>query len=74
MKPSVKNNKNKKYYINDNITKDITNIKNRIRVFCNKNNLEETLDYTNADLIISIGGDGTFLESSKLNLNADYNM
>lgn len=63
--------KHKKYYINSTLDKDTSEIKKNIRIVCEKHELEETFDISFADLIISIGGDGTFLKSAKLNLNAE---
>ena len=38
--------------------------------YCNKLNIIVTEDVESADIIFSIGGDGTFLESARLSVNA----
>ena len=60
-----------KYYIYENSTKDTKNVVEDIRKYAGRFNLQETESPSCADLIISIGGDGTFLEASKLNLDAN---
>lgn len=60
-----------KYFINSNIYKDTKNIENRIRLFSEENGLLETYNVLEANLIISIGGDGTFIDSAKKIIDKD---
>lgn len=60
-----------KYYISANLDKDVKNVINEIRKEAYKYDFEEIKNPNEAKLIISIGGDGTFLESSKLSLNCE---
>ena len=56
-----------KIYINTDNSKDIAiKTKQKIINISKKNNIQVTNQPKNADIIFSIGGDGTFLESAKL--------
>lgn len=58
----------KKYYIYKNPTKDIQKAVNDIHYFSELYDLIEVKDPQDADVIISIGGDGTFLEAAKISV------
>lgn len=57
-----------KYYIYANISKDINKALEDIECYAKRYNMEKTDNPQEAGLIISVGGDGTFLEASKLNV------
>lgn len=59
---------NNKYFVYKNESKDISKIIGDIKHYCDRYNLEETQNANEADLIISVGGDGTFLEAAKCSI------
>ena len=54
-----------KFYIYKNIYKNINAVLDDLLLYSHRYNLIETKDINEADFIISIGGDGTFLDAAK---------